>query len=195
MGVWLTLDSRMVLVRLVLRAAQQRLAMLVPGVGIKPEAILHRRFRSLAAELEASSDAAGPGAAGAAADHAGAPATSAPAADAAPDDAPAPMAAAEPSAPASEAPTPMAVDAAGAAPAEAAAPAQAQQAAAGSGREEQQQHILDHTLNEVVFSSRPEARSRSACVQGFSWGLYTELLGAQGLRASPQCCFCPANCA
>lgn len=131
------------------------LVMLITGVGIKPEAILHKRFRSLATELEAASDAAGPASASAAAaGQAEAPGTSAPAAEAAPG-APA-GAVAEPSASAVEAPTPMAVDAA---PAEAAAPAAAPPAAAGPGREEQQRRILDHILDEVIYSSRAEARS------------------------------------
>lgn len=147
--------------------------MLAPGVGIKPEAILHKRFRSLAGELEASSSAARPAPAGAAADQAGASGTSAPAAEAAPD-APAGAAVAEPSASAAsapaEAPTPMAVDAANAAPAEVAAPAEAQRAAAGSGREEQQRRILDHILDQVIYSSRAEARMIACVSLSLHWG-------------------------
>ena len=135
------------------------LAMPAPGVGIKPEAILHKRFRSLATELEAPSDAAGPDSASAAAGHAGAPGTSAPAAEAAPG-APASADAAERNeSAADEAPTPMAVDAA---PAEAAAGGPAP--AAGPGREEQQRRILDHILDEVIYSPRAEARSSRARV-------------------------------
>ena len=131
-----------------------------PGVGFKPEAILHKRFRSLAIELEASSDAARPASASAAPEKAEAPGTSGPTAEATPGAA-AGAALDEPSASAAEAPTPMAVDEA---PAEAAGQAGAQQAAAGSGREEQQRRILDHILDEVIYSSRAEARSCCARV-------------------------------
>lgn len=135
--------------------------MLGPGVGIKPEAILHTRFRSLATELEASPGAAEPDPASAAAEQAGAPGIRAPAGGAAPG-AHAGAAAAERSASAAEAPHPMAVDAADAEPADAAAPAAAQRAAGGQGREEQQRRILDHILDEVIYSSRAEARSCAA---------------------------------
>jgi len=120
------------------------------GLGIRPEAVLHRRFRSLAAELEASQ---GPDAAAATdpAEPGRAPAGGAPGG------VPMPMAtdALEPRAPE---PGSGPSDTAAAAPAKRAAPA-SEAAQAGGGDLERaavQRRILDHILGECIYHPRAE---------------------------------------
>jgi hypothetical protein len=117
---------------------------------MQPEAILHRRFRSLAAELEASQD---PDAAAASdpMEPGQAPANGAPGG------APTPMAT---DAPEPRAPEPGSgpSDTAAAAPADGAAPA-SEAAQAGGGDPERaavQRRILDHILGECIYHPRAE---------------------------------------
>ncbi|KAK9834910.1 hypothetical protein WJX81_007994 [Elliptochloris bilobata] len=144
-------------------AAGEALCCVFGGVDIRPEAILHRRFHSLSAELESSSED--------------------PAAHRHPDPTSDPASAAAP-APSHGAFTPMAIDGADPAHGSEASPGEGQgAAAAGFKRDEQQRRILDHILDTVIYNSRAEVRA-AGCVWLVALASYTgrqrALLGRLG---------------